>query len=459
MKRRNFLRAAAASALMGSTARIGRTAEANERIGVCVMGLRGRGGGLLNEFASLPDVEVRYVCDIDSNVLDSRAKQIEERTGRRPTAIQDYRVALDDAQVAALVVGTPDHWHALPTIHACQAGKDVYVEKPDGHNVLEGRTMVAAAEKYGRVVQLGTQARSGKLQHQAMQYLAEGRIGKVRFAKAWESSRQGAVSHVPDSEPPAGVDYDRWLGPAPQRPFNPRRFHGSWRWFFDYGTGDLGNDGVHRLDVACWALNTAIAAQNEAPLGLPRAVSAHGGKYYFDDAQEWPDTLMVTYDYPGYVLTYEMRIWSPYPLHDEDEGAAVCGDEGFRRHRQPPLARLRPAGSASDRSHRQRRYEGPYPGFPGLHAQPGRAPRRSEDRGASVQSAVPSGQRRVASRQDAALRSCNRPFRRRRRESMADPRPVPASLDAAKHRMNNTLIFHLISPAWRRSRRLGRKIR
>jgi predicted dehydrogenase len=329
MKRRRFLQATAASALLGATARIGRTAEANERIGVCVMGLRGRGGGLLNEFAALPDVEVRYVCDVDANVLTSRAKQIEERTGRRPTAIQDYRVALDDAQVAALVLGTPDHWHALPTIHACQAGKDVYVEKPDGHNILEGRTMVAAAEKYGRVVQLGTQARSGQLQHQAMQYLAEGRIGKVRFAKAWESSRQGAVSHVPDGEPPAGVDYDRWLGPAPQRPFNPRRFHGSWRWFFDYGTGDLGNDGVHRLDVASWALNTAIAAQNEAPLGLPRAVSAHGGKYYFDDAQEWPDTLMVTYDYPGYVLTYELRIWSPYPLHDEAEGAAVCGDEGF----------------------------------------------------------------------------------------------------------------------------------
>jgi predicted dehydrogenase len=329
MKRREFLQTTAASALLGATARIGRTAQANERIGVCVMGLRGRGGGLLNEFAALPDVEVRYVCDVDANVLISRAKQIEERTGRRPTAIQDYRVALDDAQVAALVLGTPDHWHALPTIHACQAGKDVYVEKPDGHNILEGRTMVAAAEKYGRVVQLGTQARSGQLQHQAMQYLAEGRIGKVRFAKAWESSRQGAVSHVPDGEPPGGVDYDRWLGPAPKRPFNPRRFHGSWRWFFDYGTGDLGNDGVHRLDVARWALNTAIVAQNEAPLGLPRAVSAHGGKYYFDDAQEWPDTLMVTYDYPGCVLTYELRIWSPYPLHDEAEGAAVCGDEGF----------------------------------------------------------------------------------------------------------------------------------
>jgi predicted dehydrogenase len=329
MKRRRFLQATAATALLGAMARTSRGAEANERIGVCVMGLRGRGGGLLNAFASQPDVDVRYVCDVDANVLDGRAKQVEERTGRRPRAVGDYRTALDDPAVAALVIGTPDHWHALPAIHACQAGKDVYVEKPDGHNILEGQTMVVAAQKYGRVVQLGTQARSGRLQQAAMQYLAEGRIGKVRFAKAWESFRQGAVSSVPDGEPPAGVDYDRWLGPAPKRPFNPRRFHGSWRWFFDYGTGDLGNDGVHRLDVARWALETAIAAQNEEQIGLPRAVSAHGGKYYFDDAQEWPDTLMVTYDYPGYLLTYEMRIWSPYPLHDEAEGCAVCGDEGF----------------------------------------------------------------------------------------------------------------------------------
>jgi predicted dehydrogenase len=163
-----------------------------------------------------------------------------------------------------------------------------------------------------------------------MAYIAQGHLGKVRFAKAWESSRQGAIGFPADSEPPAEVDYDLWLGPAPKRPFNARRFHGSWRWFFDYGTGDLGNDGVHRLDVARWAMETALAAQGEKVSRLPAAVSAHGGKYYFDDAQEWPDTLMVTYDYPESkcVLTYEMRIWSPYPLHGEAEGAAVCGDKG-----------------------------------------------------------------------------------------------------------------------------------
>jgi predicted dehydrogenase len=162
-----------------------------------------------------------------------------------------------------------------------------------------------------------------------MEYIAAGHLGKVRFAKAWESSRQGNIGNPPDSDPPSGVDYDRWLGPAPKRPFNIRRFHGSWRWFFDYGTGDLGNDGVHLLDFARWGLETSIAAEgNELP-GLPRIVSAFGGKYYFDDAQEWPDTLMVTYDFSGYLLTYELRIWTPYRMHGETEGAAIYGDSGY----------------------------------------------------------------------------------------------------------------------------------
>jgi predicted dehydrogenase len=217
----------------------------------------------------------------------------------------------------------------LPTIHACQAGKDVYVEKPDGHNILEGRTMVVAGKKHGRVIQLGTQARSGTHLLSAMEYIRSGNLGKVRFAKAWESAPQGGIGYPPDSDPPAGIDYDVWLGPAPKRPFNVRRFHGSWRWFFDYGTGDLGNDGVHRLDIARWALETAFAAEGKKLPPFPQAVSALGGKYYFDDAQEWPDTLMVTYDYPGSLLTYEMRVWNPYPLHDEAEGAALHGDGGY----------------------------------------------------------------------------------------------------------------------------------
>ena len=331
MDRRTFLQSAATASLAAAVST--RYAQARvapaEKISVCVIGVRGRGGGLLTTFAALPDVEVRYVCDVDQSVLVSRGAQVQEIAGKRPQLIQDFRHALDDKAVDAFVIGAPDHWHALPTIYACQAGKDVYVEKPDGHNILEGRTMVAAAKKHNRVVQMGTQGRSGVFQKNAMGYIASGKLGKVRFATAWESARQSNIGKPADSQPPDGVDYDLWLGPAPTRAFNERRFHSHWRWFFDYGAGDLGNDGVHRLDIARWGLETALAAQGETALGLPRAVSAHGGKLYFDDLQEWPDTLLVTYDFPGCVLTYEMRLWNGYKLHDETEGCAIYGDEGY----------------------------------------------------------------------------------------------------------------------------------
>ena len=327
MNRRRFLKhggTLAGLSLAGMTATAsqarGRPA-ANDRVAVAVVGARGRGGRLLTTFASLPDVDVRYVCDVDENVLHQRVAALAKETPHRPQPIKDFRRALDDKSLDALVLGTPDHWHAIPAVMACQAGKDVYVEKPDGHNI--------AARKYARVVQLGTQARNGPHLLTAMEYIASGKLGRVQFAKAWESSLQGSIGHTPDSDPPPGVDYDTWLGPAPLRPFNKRRFHGSWRWFLDYGTGDLGNDGVHRLDVARWGLETALATENKTLPPVPRSVSAYGGKYYFDDDQEWPDTLMVTYDYPGCVLTYEMRIWSRYRLHDESEGAAVLGDKGF----------------------------------------------------------------------------------------------------------------------------------
>jgi predicted dehydrogenase len=339
MQRRQFLEnslSAAGLSALASTTVLGddqpqqARVAANDKVAICMVGMRGRGGTVLSTFASIPEVEVKYVCDIDEGVLQAKVAAIEKQTGRKPQAIKDYRQAIDDKTVDALVIGTPDHWHALPTIHACLADKDVYVEKPDGHNILEGRTMVAAAKKHNRVVQLGTQSRSGPHLLALVEYLKTGVLGKVRFAKAWESAKQGSIGHTADSEPPPGIDYDRWLGPAPKRAFNPRRFHGTWRWFFDYGTGDLGNDGVHRLDYARWFLAAAAAGKGENVPLLPRATSALGGKYYFDDDQQWPDTLMVTYDFAGgFVLTYEMRIWTPYPMHESGEGCVVLGDQGY----------------------------------------------------------------------------------------------------------------------------------
>ena len=332
MNRREFLAGSVAAAGLSAvaTSTQGKQRSANERIGIAIAGVLGRGNDLLEAFAARDDVDLRYICDVDANVLGKRTEQTTKDTSQRPAMIKDFREALDDKSVDALVLATPTHWHAIQTVMACQAGKDVYVEKPDAHNVTEGQTMVAAVRKYQRVAQMGVQSRSGWHFQAAYDYVRQGNIGRSLFAKAWESTRQEALPKVADSDPPSGVDYDMWLGPAPKRPFNRMRFHGNWRWFFDYGAGDLGNDGVHRLDFARWIFEAAIAAESEPPLGPIQAVSAHGGKCYFDDVQEWPDNLMITYDYGGgRVMTYEMRIWTPYPMEREGEGAAVYGDKGY----------------------------------------------------------------------------------------------------------------------------------
>lgn len=335
MDRREFLRNS--STLAGATLLAVHAGEetlraepaASDRVAIAAIGVRGRGGAVLDTFASMKDVDVKYIADIDESVREARAAGIEKRTGKLPKAIKDFREALDDDSIDAVMIGTPDHWHALPTIMACQAKKDVYVEKPDGHNIIEGQTMVAAQRKYGRIVQLGTQSRSAPHIQNAVKYLRDGKIGKVRWAKSWESAKQGSIGHVADSKAPAGVDYDFWLGPAPQREFNSRRFHGSWRWFFDYGTGDLGNDGVHRLDYARWALAAARESEGKTLPAIPQVITGSGGKHYFDDDQQWPDNMLATYDFGDCLLTYEMRVWTPYDYFNESEGAAILGDQGY----------------------------------------------------------------------------------------------------------------------------------
>jgi predicted dehydrogenase len=189
--------------------------------------------------------------------------------------------------------------------------------------------MLEAARRHQRVMQVGIQSRSGHHFAAAFEYIRSGALGKVILAKGWESARQRDIGRPPDGRPPEGVDYDMWLGPAPKRPFNPNRFHGNWRWFFDYCGGDLCNDGVHRIDYARRALEAGFAAQGRTLPQWPSAVSASGGKFFFDDAQEWPDTQLVTWDYPNALLTYEMRIWSKPPLEGEAEGAALYGENGY----------------------------------------------------------------------------------------------------------------------------------
>lgn len=312
--RRQFLGAAAA--VVGSVRKI----AANERIGVACIGVRGRGNSVMQSFAAEPDCQITHICDVRQAVREQRGAEIRERTGHMPRLVNDYRTILDDPSVDVLMVATPDHWHALPTIHGCLAGKDVYVEKPSSHNIREGKAAVAAARKRERMVQVGTQIRSAAFLKEAREYLASGALGKVVFGKAWETDRNGEVRLKPDGPVPDGLDYDLWQGPVPERPYNETIVGGAWRWLFDYGTGDLGNDGVHRIDFCRYVMGLDE---------MPVAVSCSGGKLFFKDDQQWPDTMLVSYEYPGHVLQYEMRLWSRPKLFGATEGAVVYGENGW----------------------------------------------------------------------------------------------------------------------------------
>ncbi|MCA9132158.1 MAG: Gfo/Idh/MocA family oxidoreductase [Planctomycetales bacterium] len=298
----------------------GRAMAANEKISVACIGVRGRGNSVMHSFAAEPDCAITHICDVREAVRNQRGAEIKDKTGHMPKLVNDYRSLLNDPSIDAFMVATPDHWHALLTIEGCMAGKDVYVEKPASHNILEGKTAVAAARKHERMVQMGTQIRSAPFLRQARAYIDSGAMGKVIYGKAWETDRNPSVHLSADSAPPKGIDYDIWQGPAPERPYNATIVGGAWRWLFDYGTGDLGNDGVHRIDYCRYLMGLDE---------MPEAVCCSGGKFFFEDDQQWPDTMLVNYEYPGKVLQYEMRLWSMPKLFDATEGAVVYGENGW----------------------------------------------------------------------------------------------------------------------------------
>jgi predicted dehydrogenase len=331
--RRSFMANGLAAIPLTALSMAADKAVASERIRIGVMGAGGRALSLIQSFAANPAVEIVAIADLDPSRLGPGIVAATKLQGSEPRSESDFRKLIDDATIDAMVIGTPDHWHAIPTIMACQAGKDVYVEKPDSHNIVEGMRMVAAMRKHNRVVQMGSQHRSTQRLQSAIEFVRSGKLGRVHVAKAWESTKQGPIGFPPDSDPPVGVDYDMWIGPAKRRPFNVNRFHSRWRWLYDFGTGDLGNDGVHRLDMAMALLNAACESQRDPPIMFPSQIVANGGKWHFDDAQEFPDTMQVNYqfgsDMKTKLLTYEMRIWAPYHYLGEPEGAAVFGDVGY----------------------------------------------------------------------------------------------------------------------------------
>ncbi|MCX6586876.1 MAG: Gfo/Idh/MocA family oxidoreductase [Acidobacteria bacterium] len=291
-------------------------APPSDRVRVVLMGVRGRGRSLTQAFAAQPDVDIAYVCDVDSTVVEPALQWIEKSGRPRPPVVSDIRRCLDDRSVDAIVIGTPLHWHAPGTVLACAAGKDVYVEKPVSHNIREGRLMVEAARRHQRIVQAGTQLPSLPVTQRFQQYVESGRLGRVLMAKVWNVQLRRNIGRKADEPVPAGLDYDIWTGPLPLLPFNRNRFHSTVNWHWHYGCGDIGNDGVHQLDIARRALN----------VGLPRSVSGMGRKMYFDDDQQTPDTMNLTYDYGDKLLHYEQRLWNPYGLEACDNGVAVYGD-------------------------------------------------------------------------------------------------------------------------------------
>jgi predicted dehydrogenase len=291
-------------------------AAANNRITIALMGVRGRGRSLTEAFAKMPDVDIAYVCDVDSTVVEPALKIIEKTGRKRPPVVSDIRRCLDDKSIDAIVMGTPIHWHAPGTILACSAGKDVYVEKPVSHNIREGRLMVEAARRYNRIVQAGTQLPSLPVTQRFHEYVQSGKLGRVLMAKVWNVQLRRNIGRKPDEPIPSGLDYDIWTGPLPRLAFNRNRFHSTVNWHWHYGCGDIGNDGVHELDIARRALN----------VGLPKTVSGMGKKLYFDDDQQTPDTMNITYDYGDKIMQYEQRLWNPYGLEACDNGVAVYGD-------------------------------------------------------------------------------------------------------------------------------------
>ncbi len=276
-----------------------RVIGANDRISLAVIGIRSRGAQLMQGFAKIPNVRIKTIVDVDENLFGPTIKKLEGIQEIAPAAEYDLRRVLDDKDIDAVAIATPDHWHALATIWACQAGKHVYVEKPVSHNIWEGRKMIEAARRYDCIVSAGFHNRSIRNVREAMKFLHDGKLGEVYMARGLCFKPRDSIGRYPDEPVPPGVHYDLWLGCAPQRPFNRNRFHYNWHWFWDYGCGDIGNQGPHQFDIARWGLN-----KHEHPV----TVRSEGDYFHWDSDQETPNTQTAVFRYEdGKILQFEVR--------------------------------------------------------------------------------------------------------------------------------------------------------
>jgi len=279
-----------------------RAMGANDKVTLALIGGRNQGRGVALR-AIAAGAQFKTFCDLDPAILEKTGADMAQAQGVKPGFEKEFQRVLEDKEIDAVVIAVPDHWHTRMALLACQACKDVYCEKPLTQTIQEGRLVRDAARKYNRVFQVGTQRRSGAPFRNAVEYVASGKLGKVCEIKAWIHQVRGPLPKQPGAAPPPGVDYDQWLGPAPKRAFDANRFHYTWRFFWDYGNSEIGNQGVHVLDVALWAIQKMKGVEN----CLPGRVSAMGGIYWLDDGKEVPDTQIVSYHYPDLLLSFELR--------------------------------------------------------------------------------------------------------------------------------------------------------
>ena len=289
--RRFFLGAATAAAAT-------RIWGANDRINVAIVGLGGRGTSHLNIYSKLGDARIAGLCDVDQAARERAQGTLMKNTSEKAKEFEDMRQAFADPGIDAVSIATPNHWHALATIWACKAGKDVYCEKPACYNIYEGQRMIQVARETKRMVQIGSQHRSMGYKIRAMQALRDGIIGKVYLSKGLCYKRRVSIGHKADSPTPPGVNWDLFLGPAPMRPFNELRFKYNWHWFWDTGNGDIGNQGVHQMGIARWGLGDPE---------WPKTAVSTGGKYAYEDDQETPNTQLCSFDFGGRELVFEVR--------------------------------------------------------------------------------------------------------------------------------------------------------
>lgn len=337
--RRSFLRTAATGAVLAAVSPAALAKDpvkkpviipagakgANDRLRVAVLGINGRGKSHIEEIMGLAEkanVEVAVLCDPDMNILQDRANDFEKKYGKKVMIEQDFRRTYEDKTIDAVTLATPNHWHALQTVWACQAGKDVYVEKPATHNISEGRKIIEAAYKYNRIVQHGVQLRSSVAIREAVKHLEEGLIGRVYMSRGLVYRWRPDIGNKGISQIPAGLNYDLWCGPAQMRPFTKNLVHYNWHWHWNYGNGDVGNQGIHETDLCLWGLGVN---------SLPERITSMGGKFLWDDCKEVPEIQTSIYHYPKEkkIIQFEVRNWCT----NEEDGAGVgnifYGEKGY----------------------------------------------------------------------------------------------------------------------------------